>query len=93
MRLGWYFNFPRSTDKIQFFDKISSSGKIKDPLFPHGGWLEDGWMCGWWWGGVGGGRVKCSGWVGGGRERWGCWVGGGGVGERSGWWWDGWGWW
>ena len=24
----WDFNFPRSTDEIQFFDEISSSGKI-----------------------------------------------------------------
>ena len=28
VRLGWYFNFPRSTDEIQFFNEISSSGKI-----------------------------------------------------------------
>ena len=28
VRLGWYFDFLRSTDKIQFFDEISSSGKI-----------------------------------------------------------------
>ena len=33
------FNFPRSTDKIQFFDKISSSGKIYEfnevPKYKH----------------------------------------------------------
>ena len=27
VRLQWYFNFPKSTEEIQFFDEISSSGK------------------------------------------------------------------
>ena len=28
--VGWYFNFPTSTDEIYFFDEISSSGNIFD---------------------------------------------------------------
>ena len=51
------YNFPRSTNKIQFFDKISTSGRIC--------WLNEGlkiWtlkhkyehqiLGWWWWGGV-----------------------------------------
>ena len=87
VRLRWYFNFPRITDKIQFFDEISSSEKLRPHFSPMvGGWrmvcVGGGgvrWV-GWWWGEVG--------WAGGGRVRWGCWVGSGRVGGL-----DGWGWW
>ena len=64
------YNFPRGTNKIQFFDDISTSGKICQ--FNEGWWLGGWWwlvgLCageGWggWvmgWGGVGGGvRVVC----------------------------------
>ena len=39
VRLGWHFNFPRSTDEIQFFNEIFSSGKIcrfdEGPKYEH----------------------------------------------------------
>ena len=40
------YNFPRSTNKIWFFDEISTSGKICQ--------FNEGWgLGGWWWVGDG----------------------------------------